>query len=380
MLSQLTFWYDDNMSAKALSSTWLGLFEPHGGAAHPCPWESIEAVLPLTEILHATGDYLFNDLILAILNTQRVSSYNFYPVVWPNSFSGEMAYGQSDFFFIPTEPMYNSIGMGNSDYGALYMSSISFWNYLMYEAFATVDDKDVMILNTDVQADFESAARGAVRNFVLYNPKDESITVTVTYRQLGTGNYLLTQNEATKEYTAAELKSGISYTLLPRASLRIRMVSSDVTTLVEANRDTMTRYRLATAYNAVVEKVQSMARAQLAIRFPTASAKDLTTLSNYVLTYMTYEDAMAIALSSTQAATKNAFVDRKAATADQLAAYEASTAKLPEAYEALIRAVDTATARYRAGDCETAYALSDAIIDAIENGTEADLAAILTNP
>ncbi len=381
MLSQLTFWYDDNMSNNAETSTWVGLFEPHGGASNPCPWESIEAVLPLTEILNATGDYLFNDLILAILNTQRVSAYNFYPVTWSTSFRNQMAYGQEDFYFIPTEPMYNTIGNGNSDYGALYMSSISFWNYLMYEAFATVDNRDVMILNTDVQANFENAVRGATRNFVLYNPKSERVTVKMAHHELPDGNYIVTvEGGKSKTYTAAELKPGLPYTVASRPDIRIKVVAEDESLLVAAGQDTMTRYHLATAFNLVIEKVQDIAREKLATLYPIATEKELNNLVQYVLTYMTYEDTMAHALNSNSVdSLKQQMVNRQITTIELKKLYnENANVQLPTEYITILDQLDAATVLYREGKCKEAYLLCDGIIKAVQDCTEAEFVASLS--
>ncbi len=381
MLAQLTFWYDDNLSGAAKTSTWVGLFEPHGGASHPCPWESIEAVLPLTEVLDATGDYLFNDLILAIMNTQRVSSYNFYPVVWSNAFASHPAYNQEEFFYVPTEPMYNSFAGGNSDTGAVYMSSLSFWNYLMYEAFATVNDKDVMILNTDVQADFESAVQGAERHFVLYNPKSTEVTVTMTHKELPAGNYTVTvEGGESKTYTADELKAGVSYTLPALTDLRIRVVAEDRSLLAAASRDTMTRYRLATAYNAVVEKVQGIAAESLGKIFPDVSENLRRDVANYVLTYVSYEDAMALALNSTSVGgARKSYLNRELVIPRVKKLYTDRTdLHLPEEYTVLIQAVDEATSLYRKGDSVEAYNLADAIVKALASGTEKDFAASRT--
>ncbi len=380
MLSQLTFWYDDNMSDAAKNSTLLGLFEPHGGASHACPWESIEAILPLTEILDATGEYAFNDLILAIINCQRVSSYSFYPVTWSEDFKNQWAYNQEDFYYIPTEPLYNTIGNGNGDYGALYMSSLSLWNYLLYEAFGTVDNADVMALCTDIHTNYESAVRGAERSFILYNPTNETVTVTFTQHELPDGSYIMTvEGQEGKEYTAAELTDGIRFTLESRSSLRLEVVSASTAVLVEANQEVMTRYRLAMAYHTVTEKVQSIARESFAEIFPDADEDELDTLANYVCTYMTYEEAMAHALNSKTAAdAKQSFCERAIANAKVKKLYdENAEVQLPSEYVTLLEAVDQACNLYRGGSFKEAYLLCDSLVDAIENNTEKELAETL---
>ena len=381
MLSQLTFWYDDNFTEAARSSTILGLFEPHGGASHACPWETIEALLPLTEILDATGDYAFNDLILKLMNCQRVSSYNFYPVTWNEAFSGQDAYYESDFYFIPTEPLYNSIGGGNSGYGALYMSSLSFWNYLMYEAFAVCDDPDVMVLCTDIHGNFETAIRGAERSFVVYNPTGDAVTVTLTHRELPEGNYRVSVSGGeTVTCSAAELMSGMNLTLNAGESFRVELTAEDRTALMGANQDVLTRYRMAEAYHALVEKVQSIARGHFAQLFPKFTEYELNVLADYVLTYMSYEDAMAHALdASSFSSLNNRYLQRTAVSEERQALYAENTdVHLPEEYSVLMTALDDAYVLFLGGNYTEAYTLCDSILYAVENGLEQALASELT--
>ncbi len=381
MLSQLTFWYDDNLIEAAEGGSILGLFEPHGGASLACPWETIEALLPLTEILDATGDYRFNDLMLALFNCQRISSFSFYPVTWwEEHFGNQAAFDDADFHYIPTEPLYHSFTGGNSDYGALYMSSISFRNYLMYEAFGGCDNPDVMVLCTDVQGSFEAAFRGAERSFILYNPTSREVTVRFKQKELPDGSYTVTGLVEKTSYTAEELRAGVQVSVPARTGLRIGSVSDDTTRLAEARQDVLTRYRMAAAYHAVVESVQEYAGEILTDLFPDAGEEELRTACEYVLTYVEYEEAIAYALDSESVGELiGCLTARSALNGRQKRLYaETPGVQLPEEYETLIYAVDRAAVLFRKGSCKESWLLCDSIVKAMENGTERELAKSLT--
>ncbi len=381
MLMQMTTWYEDETDGASRTMTNIGMFEPTAAGAHVCPWETIEALLPMTHILDATGDYAFNDLMLATFNCQRISAFNFFPVTWSNHFRGTWAYNETDFLFVPIETPYNTWHGGNSDYVAIYMASMSFWNYLLYEAYAEVDNAALMTLFTDVQGEsYEAAARGASRSFIVYNPTDKAETVTFRQKELPDGNYTVTVNggEAT-EYTKDQLVAGISLTVEARGDLRIQVTSTDVDRLVAANQDIMARYRLIVAYNALTEKVQGIARTKFATLYSDASDKDLDALANYVLTYMSYEDAMAHALNrKSVTGLKQELSERNVVTVKLKKAYnEREDVQLPAEYTVLTESLDEAYLLFRDGNYKDAYLLCDAIVKALENGTEKDLAASL---
>ncbi len=363
MLSQLTFWYDDNFTDQAKTSTWLGLFEPHGGANHPCPWETIEAYIPLTEILDSTGNYEFNSLMLKLFNCQRVSSFNFYPFTWDSSFSNQMAYNQPDFYCIPTEPMYNSFGGGNSDYGAIYMSSISFWNYLMFSAYGECDNREIMALNTNILSGYEDAMESAKRNFILFNPLSSKTTFSFAQKHLADGIYVVEFNGTKTEYTAEQLKNGLEFTLAPLEIVRVSVSAKDGSLLIASRKQSMARYRLAVAYHTVSDNIQKLAARKFAELLPNASESDIKILSDYVMTYMTYDDAMAFALDegATPAQLKQAYSNRQIVNG-RLKKLVTDEYKLPEAYSGLCEKVNEAYELFAEGKYAEAYILCDTII------------------
>ncbi|MBO4355347.1 MAG: hypothetical protein J5850_00645, partial [Clostridia bacterium] len=379
MLMQLTFWYDDNFTTAAESSTWLGLFEPHAGAAHPCPWETIEAYIPLTEILDATGDYVFNDLILKLFNCERVSAFNFYPITWSSQFRGQAAYSASDFYGIPTEPMYNSFGGGNSDQGALYMSSISFWNYLMFSAFGEADNRDIMALNVNVLSGYEEAMRSAERTFVLFNPNSQSVAFKFVQNNLADGQYTVAFAGESRVYSSEELKSGIEFTLEAGSSIRVSVTNSDVNVKVVARQDEMTRQRIAYAYYLLREEIQGFTAVKFKGLFPDARDEDIELLCNYVMTYMDYGTALAYAIDASNKSEKGFYGDNvlsslcniyslRSVLNGKLKKLVTELDELPSYYKDMIAAIDSANELMKSGEYVKSYSLCDGIIDCIEKG------------
>ncbi|MBO4770874.1 MAG: hypothetical protein J5563_08860 [Clostridia bacterium] len=379
MLMQLTFWYDDNFSSAAEKSTWLGLFEPHAGASHPCPWETIEAYIPLTEILDATGDYVFNDLILKLFNCERISAFNFYPITWSDYFRNQAAYSASDFYGIPTEPMYNSFGGGNSDQGALYMSSISFWNYMMFSAFGEADNRDIMALNLNILSGYEEAMRSAERNFVLFNPNNESVTFRFVQRNLTAGKYKVTFAGKTGEYTSEELENGLEFTLEACESLRISVENTDISLKVSARQDAMTRQHIAYTYYVLREEIQKFTAGKFKALFPDAQDKDIELLCNYVMTYMDYGTAMAYAIDASNKSENGFYKDNvlsslcniyslRSVLNGKLKKLVTELDALPEYFESMIDAIDNANELMKSGEYVKAYSICDSIVDSLKSG------------
>ncbi len=378
MLMQLTFWYDDNFCDQAETSTWLGLFEPHAGAAHPCPWETIEAYIPLTEILDATDEYAFNDLILKLFNCERVSAFNFYPITWNDSFMSRAAYYASDFYGIPTEPMFNSFGNGNSDQGALYMSGISFWNYMMFSAFGEADNRDIMALNLNILSGYEEAMRSAERNFVLFNPDNESVTFRFIQKNLSPGKYKVSFADKTGEYTSEELENGVEFTLDAGASLRIRVENSDTGVRVAARQDEMTRQHIAYTYYVLREEIQKFTAGKFKALFPDASDRDIELLCNYVMTYMDYGTAMAYAIDASNKSANGFYKDNvlsslcniyslRSVLNGKLKKLVTELDALPGYYESMIEAIDHANELMKDGQYVKAYSICDGIVDSLKS-------------
>jgi hypothetical protein len=271
LLVRMAFWYDDETDATSRDLNNLGLFRAHGGHYGTCPWENIEAYLPLT--VYLKHDSYHETLLLKLFNLQRITSYYFFAPTWtalvaepnPELYHHECQY-------LPIENFYTlEFGGTHGSMGrCIYMCSQAPWNYLLYEAFAGVSDPDVMILNLDLLDGYDLAMSGDERQFILFNPMPQARKFTLTMRFLGNGDYRLTWTDGganrDQVYSTAALQAGIDVELQPMQHVRLRVEALQSAT----NRDEAAAIRA--AQNAIVEAYALLqqsggARADLKARY-----------------------------------------------------------------------------------------------------------------
>ena len=232
-LLRMSYWYESNLAADAvdLGLRTAGLFRNHGGAFTGSPWENIEAMLPMT--IRLKLDARPREMMLKLFNLQRINSFLFNPAAMPAGAQTPPSVQNSPANYIPIED-YHTFEQGNIN-GSLgrctYMSSGSFWNYLLYEAFGSASDRDVMVLNLDAVDSFEAAFTSTERNFIVYNPLSATRNFTLQMRSLASGSYdLLTTDSLGRTtaatYTAAQLVAGIPMTLATGEHARVRLRST----------------------------------------------------------------------------------------------------------------------------------------------------------
>lgn len=233
-LMRMSFWYESNLAADVADQglRTAGLFRNHGGAFTGSPWENVEAMLPMTVRLKL--DAHPRELMLKLFNLHRINGFLFQPATMPPGAQTPASVQNSIANYIPIED-YHTFEQGNVN-GSLgrctYMSSASFWNYLLYEAFASTSDRDVMVLNLDVVDAFEAAFASAERNFIVYNPLPSGRAVTLRMRSLAPGTYdLLTTDllgrSTTASYSSSQLSAGIPLALAAGEHLRVRLRTSN---------------------------------------------------------------------------------------------------------------------------------------------------------
>jgi hypothetical protein len=271
---RMAFWYDDESDATSRDLNNLGLFRAHGGHYGTCPWENIEAYLPLT--VYLKYDTYHEALLLKLFNLQRITSYYFFAPTWstlvaepnPELYHHECQY-------LPIENFYTlEFGGTHGSMGrCIYMCSQAPWNYLLYEAFATVSDPEVMILSLDVLDGYDLAMSGSKRHFILFNPMPQPRTVTLAMHFLTEDEYRLTWADGDKSrvqpLSAAALTAGVTVVLQPMQRYRLHLEG-----LQTANRrDEAIAIR--SAQNAIVEAYALLqqsggARADLKERYTAA--------------------------------------------------------------------------------------------------------------
>jgi|GEM_PF-1929663 len=300
VLMRLTFWYDDQKDPAARTLNNLGLFEPHGGAYNPTPWETIEAYVPLTTVLKGMEDTVMIELLAKLYNLNRINGYYFYPKTWdPTYFGSREAYNDSNYPYMPIEPYYMSENGGHSDYGALYMANYAPYNYLMYEGFATTDDREVMVLNLDVFDNFQQAAEGVSQHYLLFNPEQTEKQVKVIFNQLSAeASYELTISDAdgghaaTSTESAGALAGGISFELSPGQIVRVSVVDKNGARADELAAIAQAKTSLSSAYNVVRYLVQNEFRQVMYAAFPDLDGSVIRRLSRYVGSIIEYDNAI----------------------------------------------------------------------------------------
>lgn len=228
LLMRMAFWYDDQSDPTSRDLNNLGLFRAHGGHYGTCPWENIEAYLPLT--VYLKYDTYHEALLLKLFNLQRLTSYYFFAPTWsalvaepnPELYHHECQY-------LPIENFYTlEFGGTHGSMGrCIYMCSQAPWNYLLYEAFADVSDPDVMILNLDLLDGYDLAMSGDERQFILFNPMPQVRKFTMTMHFLEEGDYCLTWADdgvnRSQVVDAGALQAGIDVELQPMQRVRLHV-------------------------------------------------------------------------------------------------------------------------------------------------------------
>jgi len=264
ILVRMAFWYDDQADAVSCDLNNLGLFRAHGGHYGTCPWENIEAYLPLTAYLKYNKEP--NELLLKLFNLQRATSFYYFGPTWtdlvaepnPSLYNHVCQY-------LPIENFYTlEFGGTHGSMGrCIYMCSIAFWNYLLYEAFAETDDREIMVLNLDILEGSEYALQSVERLFLVYNPTGAQKTFTLKMNNLADGDYELKIKDSSDKIISKETRSskklakGWSVTLDAMVSLRVAVVNCNAQEM-KADIDTIeaAQSRIAHAYQLLQERAR----------------------------------------------------------------------------------------------------------------------------
>lgn len=241
VLLRMTYWYESQLQDDSLDRVLhnAGLFRNHGGAFTGSPWENAEAMLPLTIALkYSKATDKSMELLLRLFNLQRINGFYFYPAAVADQTIACPALRQSPANYLPIEDFYmlEHGGRHGAMGRAAYMSSLALWNYLLYEAFAEADRREVMSLNLDIIDSPQDALAGIERNFVIYNPTDTAQDFALRMKSLRPGNYRATVTDIkghtdAQPYTASALTKGVPLKLNAKSHLRLRLMHAEATEL-----------------------------------------------------------------------------------------------------------------------------------------------------
>jgi hypothetical protein len=255
-LLRMTYWYESALAGdpKDRSLRNAGLFRNHSGVYTGSPWENSEAYLAMTVRLKL--DRQVREPLPRLFNLLRLNGFHFFPAVFADEAipCSRLAGHAAD--YLPIEDAYtHEHGGANGAMGrCVYMSGIAFWNYLLFEAFAGLDDPELMVLSLDVVDGFDSAAASLRRHFLAYNPLHERKSPRLRLLALADGDYRLavrrrSGEEQVQTLPAARLREGIPLVLNPDEHVRIELARLHAeaagTSLRRAQR---ARNRIAAAY------------------------------------------------------------------------------------------------------------------------------------
>jgi len=218
ILARMAFWYDDESDEVSRDLNNLGLIRAHGGHYGTCPWENIEAYLPMTTWLKYTDKP--RTVLLKLFNLQRINSFYYFPPVWTDIVAAPNPTLYHHICqYLPIENFYTlEFGGTHGSMGrCIYMCDTAFWNYLLYEALAQADNQDIMVLNLDMLDGYEEAIQGANRNFFIFNPA-EKVNTRVFFKSLNQGKYNLEIIDSNgksnvQKFSDNDLTAGIEFEL-----------------------------------------------------------------------------------------------------------------------------------------------------------------------
>ncbi|TWU21370.1 hypothetical protein [Bythopirellula polymerisocia] len=263
VLLRMTYWYESKLQSnpRDIALQNLALFRNHGGAHTGSPWETSEAYLALTEYLRLSCEP--DELILKLLNIYRTTGFSYFPVLCDEFLLPCARFCESPAKFLPVEDFYM---LEHGNYGlmgrSIYMAGAAFWNHLLFEAFADIDDSEVLVLNLNCIEGFHQSIQGKIQEFLIYNPTRQDRKVKIHFRRITPGQYNLKRSTidgliGEQEYSAAKLEAGIDIDLSSSNPQRITVeaVGDDGK---DCFKDTEARNLLATVY----AKIQNVVRDQ----------------------------------------------------------------------------------------------------------------------
>ncbi|MHB8627022.1 MAG: hypothetical protein ACYDEO_12550 [Aggregatilineales bacterium] len=295
ILVRMVFWYKDDADATSRDLNNLGLFRPHGGHYGTCPWENIEAYLPLTVFLKFTRSH--DELLLKLFNLQRINSFYYFPPVWTST----VAAPNPELYdhvcqYLPVENFYTlEFGGTHGSMGrCIYMCSPALWNYLLYEAFATTADPEVMVLNLDLLDGYDAAMDGTERTFIVYNPTDQIRNFTLTMNSCADGKYNVSMGVDSPQsqlLSSEALSKGLPITLGPLGHLHLKMAHENAASM----HDRLTEVKHAQAKIAHAYQMLQQAAEKEGFTQPLATLKERFIMAQKAYREQSYRESTILA-------------------------------------------------------------------------------------
>ena len=251
-------WYESCLNNVPMDQSLGGIafFSAFATVDTTCPWETIQSYLPMLMELKNT-DAAPSQVMLKAFNLFRINSFGLSGASWdPAVITSAKHYQNSvtayympeDYYSFEQQTKPGQNGANN------YMSNALLYAYLMYEAYATADNGDMMVVNTDICDDGMEMADGVRRNFTVFNPTYKAASFKIKFKDLKSDkNYTLTLRDSagkktTKTLTGKSLMAGYAVTLGAMDYLQLTVELADKVALTNFENAKAARYDLMEAY------------------------------------------------------------------------------------------------------------------------------------
>lgn len=216
-------WYESGLADDPIDRSLgqIAFFSAFSNTDTTCPWETIQTYLPLLMELK-NQDAEPSQVLLKAFNLFRINGYSLSGASWdPKVIRSASAYLNSQVAYYCPEDFYSSeVPTYPGQNGANnYMSNAILYAYILYEAYAQADSREIMTVNVDICDGGQEMANGIRRNFVVFNPTRKTAKCKVLFKDLNDKyTYRLTVKSAAgekteKTFTGKQLKAGVAVTL-----------------------------------------------------------------------------------------------------------------------------------------------------------------------
>ncbi|MHB8962867.1 MAG: hypothetical protein ACYC5K_06905, partial [Saccharofermentanales bacterium] len=237
MTLRMMNWFDSDLPDDPMDHNLpaVGLVRAFSVVDTPCPWENINTFMPMLMELKNTSVPV-SPLMLKIYNLFRINVFALSGACWnPDVVSSAKNYqSHVTAFFMPEDYYTPEMPTMPGHHGANnYMSNCMMYAYILYDAYARIDDRDMMVLNLDIVDEGQKMAEGICRNFILYNPTAEERTFHIRFFDIvRSADYCVTQTwqnvESSERILSGRmLQSGFDLTLRTMECRRLRMELRD---------------------------------------------------------------------------------------------------------------------------------------------------------
>jgi hypothetical protein len=171
---RMMYWYDDTTSPRVQQASQLGMFLACANINYPAFFENIEADARLATAILAEDDPAAT---LQVLDYGRRNNFSFFPRCSPDM------YGPMPLDFIPFEDV--PILEGPNDAGFLgqeiYGAGFTFRAHLLWDAFASASDREVMVLSVDSYREAPTSTTTWQGTFLLFNSRSEPVETAISF-------------------------------------------------------------------------------------------------------------------------------------------------------------------------------------------------------